>query len=65
MAAGLLSFGPVNLAQAVPLDLSGFAVLESVTGSVTESGGTVSFTENSFDLSLYSYNDSFEKQGKK
>jgi hypothetical protein len=60
MAAGLLAIGSVNLAQAAPLDLSGFAALENLTGSVTESGGTVSFTENSTDAALYFYNDQYD-----
>jgi hypothetical protein len=57
MAAGLLAIGSVNLAQAAPLDLSGFAALENLTGSVTESGGTVSFVESLYDAALYFYND--------
>ncbi len=59
MAAGLLSIGSVNLAQAALADLSGFSVFESVTGSVVESGGTVLFTENLMDAAIIFYNDNF------
>jgi hypothetical protein len=60
MAAGLLSIGSVNLAQAALADLSGFSVFESVTGSVVESGGTVTFTENLKDAAIIFYNDSYD-----
>ena len=58
--AGLLSLGPIGMAQATPLDLTGFDVFESEGGSVVESGGTVSFTENSTDAALFFYNDTFD-----
>ena len=47
-------------ASAVPLDLSSFSVLESVPGSVVESGGVVTLSENDTDAALYFYNDVFE-----
>ncbi|OKY74226.1 MAG: hypothetical protein BM485_14465 [Desulfobulbaceae bacterium DB1] len=46
-------------AQAVPMDLSGFSVMENEPGSVMESGGVVSFTESMADAALYFYNDAF------
>lgn len=46
-------------AQATALDLSGFAPFESITGSVTESVGTITFSENPIDGALYYFNDNF------
>jgi len=60
IAAGLLCLGSLGMAQAVPLDLTGFSVMENLTGSVTENGGTVSFVESIDDAALYFYNDTFD-----
>ncbi len=59
LAAGLFCFSSAGLAQAAPVDLTGFLAQENVVGSVIESSGTVSFTENVEDVALYFYNDSF------
>ena len=48
-----------TFASAVPIDLSTYSVQENVTGSVTESGGTVTFIENDVDAALFFYNDNF------
>lgn len=42
-------------ALAIPLDLSSFSSL----GTVTESGGVISFVENDTDAAIYFYNDFF------
>lgn len=60
LAAGLLFFFGIGMAQATPLDLTGFGVLENESGSVTESSGVVFFKENSIDAALYFYNDTFD-----
>jgi hypothetical protein len=60
LAAGFLCVGSIGITQAAPLDLTGFSVLESVSGSVVESGDTVSFTENFSDAALYFYNDFYD-----
>jgi len=56
---GMCTFALISSAQAVPMDLSTFSVLESEVGSVTESGGMVSFAENYSDAALYFYDDFF------
>lgn len=63
LGAILLSPGLASQAQAAPLDLSSFSVMENVESSVTESGGTISFAENSTDAALYFYNDAFAVPG--
>ncbi|MCK9293738.1 MAG: PEP-CTERM sorting domain-containing protein [Desulfobulbaceae bacterium] len=59
VVAGLLCFGTVDKALAIPMDLGGFAVIESVADRVKENGGTVTFKENAVDAALYFYNDTF------
>jgi len=59
LGAVLFALGLAAQAHSAPLDLSGFSVMENVAGSVTQSGGTISFTENSTDAALYFYNDFF------
>lgn len=59
LASLLLLLQISTYAQSTPLDLSGFSIFESVTGSVTETGGVVTFNENMSDGALYFYNDSF------
>ena len=51
--SGLLFGGIIGQAQAIPLDLSGFAVIENQPGSVVENSGVVDFTENMVDCALY------------
>ncbi|MFZ5761127.1 MAG: PEP-CTERM sorting domain-containing protein [Thermodesulfobacteriota bacterium] len=57
---GMAVLALAGVARAVPVDLSGFSVLENEPGSVVESGGVVSFTENMSDAALYFYNDFFD-----
>jgi len=59
IVGGLCVFVLTGSAEAVPMDLSGFSVLENQPGSVTESGGVVSFTESMEDAALYFLNDSY------
>lgn len=49
-------FVSVDTVLAVPLDLSGFSTL----GTVTESGGVIDFVENDTDMAIYFYNDFFD-----
>lgn len=51
-----IAFISVDTALAVPLDLSGFSSL----GTVTENGGVIDFIENDTDPAIYFYNDSFD-----
>lgn len=60
LVCGVSIFCFANFAQAVPMDLNGFGVIESQQGSVTEGGGVVDFAENMFDAALYYYNDNFD-----
>jgi hypothetical protein len=60
VVGGLCAFVFINTAQAAPMDLSGFGVIENETGSVLESGGTINFTENYTDAALYFYNDFYD-----
>ena len=58
--SGLLFWGILGQAQAIPLDLSGFGVIENQPGSVVENSGVVDFTENMVDCALYYYNDVYD-----
>jgi hypothetical protein len=60
LLVGFIALGFASSASAIPMDLSGFSVWESVPGSVTESGGTINFAENSTDAALYFYNDFYD-----
>lgn len=59
IVGGLCAFALAGSAEAVPMDLSGFSVIENQPGSVTESSEVVSFTESMEDAALYFYNDSY------
>lgn len=59
LPAGALLTAGTGLAQAAPLDLTGFGVLEGIPGSVINTGGAIAFTENDTDAALYFYNDAF------
>jgi len=57
IVGGLCAFVLTGSAEAVPMDLSGFSVMENQPDSVTENSGVVSFTESMDDAALYFYND--------
>ncbi len=48
-----------TIVSATLVDLTSFLVSETVSGSVVENGGTITFTENALDAALYFYNDLF------